>query len=58
MPPPVIPKAPAQPARIPALSGAATPAGAKILRTAHSLHLGELPPATPSKLDFDDDIIE
>ena len=32
--------------------------GPKIERTAHSIQLGELPPAVLSTVDFDDDIIE
>jgi tetratricopeptide (TPR) repeat protein len=42
---------------VPALAGA-SPEGARIIQTAHTFQLGELPPSTPSNLDFDDDIIE
>jgi tetratricopeptide (TPR) repeat protein len=53
------PRRPA-PERVPALSGVSsgTPSGSKIVRTAHVTPLGELPPATPTNLDYDDDIIE
>jgi hypothetical protein len=64
-PAPAVKPAPARPlasvspslAKLPSMS-MATPEGAKIERTAHALQLGELPPATPSNVDFDDDIIE
>jgi hypothetical protein len=60
VPAPVAAKAFVSEKRIPALSGAGatTSSGAKIVRAAHSMSLGELPPATPTILDFDDDIIE
>lgn len=47
------PKA-AQPVREPAMAGAFSP---KLVQTAYVVALGELPPATPSSVDLDDDII-
>ena len=46
----------AAPEKIPAMAGAVE--GPKLVRTAYTVQLGELPPSTPSAVDGDDNIIE